>query len=60
MQKKRLHSGVSYKRLKQDRFAWPRQQAVMTLTVEQLHWLLEGIDIEAIHRHPTRINQHIG
>jgi transposase len=48
------------KRLEQDRFTWPRQQAVMTLTVEQLHWLLDGIDIEGMRRHPTRIYQHIG
>jgi transposase len=43
-----------FKRLEQDRFAWPRQAPVVTLTVEQLHWLLEGIDIEAVRRHPKR------
>ncbi|MCL9845850.1 IS66 family insertion sequence element accessory protein TnpB [Ralstonia solanacearum] len=42
------------KRLEQDRFVWPRQATVATLSVEQLHWLLEGIDIEAMHRHPRR------
>ena len=43
------------KRLEEDRFAWPRQQqGIMTLSSEQLHWLLDGIDIEAIHRHPAR------
>ncbi|MEF9416951.1 MULTISPECIES: IS66 family insertion sequence element accessory protein TnpB [Ralstonia solanacearum species complex] len=42
------------KRLEQDRFAWPRQAAVATLSVEQLHWLLQGIDIEAMQRHPRR------
>src|SRR5260363_373223 len=31
------------KRLEADRFMWPRQQAVLVLTIEQLHWLLEGI-----------------
>lgn len=46
------------KRLEQDRFIWPRQEAVMTVTVEQLHWLLEGIDIEALRRHPVRVFQH--
>ena len=46
------------KRLEQDKFVWPRQEAVITLTVEQLHWLLEGIDIEAMRRHPSRIYQH--
>ncbi|AGH86542.1 IS66 family insertion sequence hypothetical protein (plasmid) [Ralstonia solanacearum] len=43
-----------FKRLEQDRFAWPRQAAVATLSVEQLHWLLQGIDIEAMQRHPRR------
>src|SRR5260364_227397 len=42
------------KRLEADRFMWPRQQAVLVLTIEQLHWLLEGIDIEAMRRHPWR------
>jgi transposase len=42
------------KRLEQDRFIWPSVEAVPTLTVEQLHWLLEGIDIGAVQRHPHR------
>jgi transposase len=25
-----------------------------------LHWLLEGIDLEAVRRHPLRQYQHIG
>ncbi|WP_394373693.1 hypothetical protein [Ralstonia chuxiongensis] len=25
-----------------------------TLSIEQLHWLLQGIDIEAMQRHPRR------
>lgn len=45
------------KRLEEDRFTWPRQQAVMVLSTEQLHWLLEGIDIEAVRRHPWRAYQ---
>ena len=50
------HNGfwLLFKRLEQDRFAWPRQAAVATLSVEQLHWLLQGIDIEAMQRHPRR------
>ena len=49
------------KRLEQDRFVWPRRsQAVLELTAEQLHWLLEGIDLEAVQRHPVRQYQHIG
>ncbi|MDW3683216.1 IS66 family insertion sequence element accessory protein TnpB [Cupriavidus sp. CV2] len=47
------------KRLEADHFAWPRrQQAVIELTTEQLHWLLEGIDIEAVRRHPSRRYRH--
>ena len=35
-----------YKRLEKARFAWPRQaeDAVLTLSEEQLHWLLRGFD----------------
>jgi transposase len=42
------------KRLEQDRFIWPTAQVVPSLTVGQLHWLLEGIDIAAVQRHPQR------
>lgn len=42
------------KRLEQDRFSWPREAAVAMLTVEQLHWLLEGIDLTVVRRHPLR------
>lgn len=42
------------KRLEADRFVWPKDQAVVELTVEQLHWLLDGIDLSAIRPHPTR------
>lgn len=49
------------KRLEQDRFIWPRRsQGVLALTAEQLHWLLDGIDIEAMQRHPERQYQHAG
>ncbi|MDX0980330.1 IS66 family insertion sequence element accessory protein TnpB [Sinorhizobium medicae] len=35
------------KRLTEDRFRWPRREtAVVTLSTEQLHWILDGIDIE--------------
>jgi transposase len=37
------------KRLSEDKFRWPRrQEAVVTLTTEQLHWILDGIDIDAM------------
>lgn len=43
------------KRLEEDRFIWPAEAVVPTLTVEQLHWLLEGIDIGVVQRHPQRV-----
>lgn len=47
------------RRLQEDHFVWPRrQQAVIELTTEQLHWLLEGIDIDAMRRHPARSYRH--
>lgn len=48
------------KRLEEDRFRWPSAQTVPTLTVEQLHWLLEGIDIAVMQRHPQRVYTHVG
>jgi transposase len=43
------------KRLEADQF-WPRnrQQTVIELTTEQLHWLLDSIDIDAVRRRPKR------
>ncbi|MDE1999472.1 MAG: IS66 family insertion sequence element accessory protein TnpB [Burkholderiales bacterium] len=43
------------KRLEQDRFIWPDEARVPTLTTEQLHWLLEGIDVAVMQRHPQRL-----
>jgi transposase len=49
------------KRLEEDRFVWPRrEQVVMELTTEEFHWLLEGIDIDAVRRHPSRQYRHVG
>lgn len=40
------------KRLEAERFVWPRaRETVIEITVEQLHWLLEGIDLEAMRTH---------
>jgi transposase len=47
------------KRLEKDRFVWPEAHAVPTLTVEQLHWLLEGIDIAVVQRHPRRVFERV-
>ena len=48
------------KRLEEDRFIWPSELAVPTLTIEQLHWLLEGIDIGVVRRHPRRVYANAG
>src|SRR5438105_5206934 len=47
------------KRLEKDRFIWPLEAAVPTLTGEQLHWLLEGIDIGVVQRHPHRLYERV-
>ena len=47
------------KRLEEDRFIWPSQDDVPTLTVEQLHWLLQGIDIAVVQRHPRRLYERV-
>ena len=42
-----------YKRLEEAKFHWPRSrdEAVLTLTEEQLHWLLRGLDISRMTPH---------
>ena len=47
------------KRLEQDRFVWPDEATVPTLTVEQLHWLLDGIDLAALRKHPRRLYKQV-
>jgi transposase len=37
-----------------DRFAWPKDAAIVTLSVEQLRWLLQGIDLATVRKHPQR------
>jgi transposase len=40
------------KRLEGARFVWPgKESAVAELTVQQLHWLLDGIDLAAMRGH---------
>ncbi|WSH04979.1 IS66 family insertion sequence element accessory protein TnpB (plasmid) [Rhizobium ruizarguesonis] len=49
------------KRLTEDKFRWPRREmAVVALSTEQLHWILDGIDIDAMVRHPVRQYQIAG
>jgi transposase len=47
------------KRLEQDRFIWPEQAAVPTVTPEQLHWLLDGMDLALAQRHPLRVYERV-
>lgn len=44
---------VWYKRLERDKFYWPRAscEAVVTLTGEQLNWLLDGYDVWRMKPH---------
>ncbi|MFM0515440.1 IS66 family insertion sequence element accessory protein TnpB, partial [Paraburkholderia sp. RL17-373-BIF-A] len=48
------------KRLEADRFTWPSGTETISLTVEQLHWLLDGIDLAVIQKHPRRFYERIG
>jgi transposase len=48
------------KRLEADRFIWPKGETVVTLTVEELHWLLAGIDLSAMRTHPIRKYRRVG
>jgi len=43
-----------FKRLEADRFVWPKASAVVELSIEQLQWLLDGIELEAMRGHPVR------
>jgi len=41
-----------YKALAEDKFKWPKgQQDTLTLTGQQLNWLLDGLDIGAMKGH---------
>jgi len=44
---------VWYKRLEQEKFAWPHrsEEAVVSLSGEQLHWLLDGYDVFRMKPH---------
>ena len=43
-----------YKALAEERFRWPGPgEATMTITGEQLNWLLDGYDIAAMRPHRT-------
>ena len=42
-----------YKRLEKQRFKWPRkaEDGVLSLSEEQFHWLLRGLDIARMQAH---------
>lgn len=46
---------VWYKRLEKAKFPWPvrSSETVVTLTGEQLHWLLDGYDVWRMKPHDT-------
>jgi transposase len=45
---------LCYKRLEQERFVWPKRDTeVIELTMQQLEWLLEGVNIDAMKGHRT-------
>lgn len=46
---------VWYKRLEQEKFPWPVRSTdtIVTLTSEQLNWLLEGYDVFQMKPHQT-------
>jgi transposase len=47
------------KKLEADRFIWPDVAAVPTLSIEQLHWLLDGVDLALIRKHPPRFFERV-
>lgn len=51
-----------YKRLEKDKFAWPVRSTdeVLTLSGEQLNWLLDGYDVWRMKPHKTLHYTHIG
>ncbi len=43
-----------YKALAEEKFQWPKpDEAVMTVTGQQINWLLDGYDISQIRGHKT-------
>ena len=50
-----------YKRLEKDKFKWPRKhtQAVISLSDEQWHWLLSGLDIQKLRTHQPLLFQSL-
>jgi transposase len=53
---------IWYKRLEQDKFAWPigMSEVVVTLSGEQLNWLLDGYDVWRMKPHKSLAVWQIG
>ena len=47
------------KKLEADRFVWPDVASVPTLSIEQLHWLLDGVNLALICKHPQRLFERV-
>ena len=57
---KRPHSEMSYKRLEDGKFRWPRIEAgVMRLSPAQLTTLFEGLDWTRVHVRRVRTPQEV-
>jgi transposase len=53
---------IWYKRIERDKFAWPvgMSDVVVTLSGEQLNWLLDGYDVWRMKPHKSLAVAHIG
>lgn len=51
---------VWYKRLEKERFKWPRPGQDMTLTGQELNWLLDGFDLFNNRPHQALYFQSVG
>src|SRR5699024_7750012 len=52
---------LTYKALAEERFKWPGpSDALLTLTGEQINWLLDGYDISLLQGHKKLHYTHLG
>jgi transposase len=52
---------LDYKALSEDRFYWPKAgDEVISLTSQQINWLMDGYDINLLRRHKQRQYKRIG
>ena len=55
-----INANLLRKWIKQAKEAGGDDRRLVTLSIEQLHWILDGIDIDAMVRHPVRQYQVAG